>query len=74
MALFDFIKPKQKEFFSESEKQKILEAVRQVEQRTSGEVRVFVESKCRFVDALDRAAEVFFLLKNKNDAFLIVVL
>lgn len=30
---------------------------------TSGEVRVFVESHCRFVDALDRAAELFFKLE-----------
>lgn len=66
MGLFDFLKPKPKEFFNEAEKQRIVEAVREAEQRTSGEVRVFLEPKCRFVDAIDRAAEVFFLLKMEK--------
>lgn len=33
------------------------------EKRTSGEIRLFVESKCSYVNALDRAAEIFFGLK-----------
>lgn len=51
------------QFFSEPDRQKIVDAIKQAEQRTSGEVRVFVESKCSFVDALDRATEIFFNLK-----------
>lgn len=51
---------KRKEFFSPEEKQRIAEAVRSAEQRTSGEVRVFVESKCKYVDAIDRATELFY--------------
>ena len=54
---------KKKEFFSDEEKQRLLDAIKSAEQATSGEVRVFIESKCRFVDALDRAREVFFQLK-----------
>jgi uncharacterized membrane protein len=50
---------KKKEFFSEEEKEQLLEAIQKAEQRTSGEVRLFIESKCRFVDALDRAQEIF---------------
>jgi uncharacterized membrane protein len=50
---------KKKEFFTEEEKQAIVEAVRQAEQRTSGEVRVFVENRCRYVNAIDRAIEIF---------------
>jgi len=46
---------KQKEFFSAEEKQRVVTAIQKAEQRTSGEVRVFVESRCRFVDAIDRA-------------------
>ncbi len=42
--------------------QGIIEAIRSSEKRTSGEVRVFVESRCRYVDAIDRAAEIFFRL------------
>jgi uncharacterized membrane protein len=54
---------KPKAFFSEEEKQLILEAIQKAEQQTSGEVRLFVESKCRFVDAMDRAKELFIQLK-----------
>lgn len=54
---------KQKEFFTEEEKQLIAEAIRNAERRTSGEVRVFVETRCSFVDPLDRAFEIFTQLK-----------
>jgi uncharacterized membrane protein len=54
---------KKEEFFSQEEKDRVVTAIQKAEQRTSGEVRVFVESKCRFVDALDRATEIFFQLK-----------
>ena len=54
MSLF-----KRKEFFTDEEKQSIVDAVRIAEQRTSGEVRVFVESHCRYVNAIDRAVEIF---------------
>ncbi len=54
MSLF-----KRKEFFTDEEKQAIVDAVRVAEQRTSGEVRVFVESHCRYVNAIDRAVEIF---------------
>ncbi len=48
-----------KEFFSTIEKNQIVAAIKQAEQQTSGEIRLYVESRCRFVDPLDRAAEVF---------------
>lgn len=66
MALFPW--QKKQEFFSEEEKQQLVAAIQQAEQQTSGEVRIFVESKCRFVNALDRAAEVFFQLKMHETA------
>lgn len=59
--MFSFFK--KKDFFTEDEKKQIVEAIRSTERRTSGEIRVFVESRCRYVDPLDRAAEVFFNLK-----------
>jgi uncharacterized membrane protein len=66
MKLFPW--QKQKEFFTADEKQKIIEAIQKAEQRTSGEVRVFIESRCRYVDAIDRAAELFFQLgMNKTN-------
>jgi uncharacterized membrane protein len=61
MRLFPW--QKKKEFFTDEEKQQLVEAIQKAEQRTSGEVRVFVESRCRFVNALDRAQEIFFRLK-----------
>lgn len=59
--MFSFFK--KKDFFTEDEKKQIVEAIRSTERRTSGEIRVFVESRCRYVDPLDRAAEIFFNLK-----------
>jgi uncharacterized membrane protein len=55
-----------KDFFSTEEKNMIVSAIREAEQQTSGEIRVYVESRCRFVEALDRAAEVFTILKMGN--------
>jgi uncharacterized membrane protein len=57
-----------KNFFSEEEKNLIVTAIREAEHQTSGEIRVYVESRCRFVDPLDRAAEVFTILKMKETA------
>jgi uncharacterized membrane protein len=55
-----------KDFFSPAEKNQIVAAIREAEQQTSGEVRVYIESHCRFVDPLDRAAEIFWLLKMEH--------
>lgn len=54
---------KKKEFFTEEEKKQLIDAIKKAEHRTSGEVRVFVESKCRYVNAVDRAQEIFFSMK-----------
>jgi uncharacterized membrane protein len=61
MAIFPF--QRKKEFFSHPEQEAILEGIRQSEQQTSGEIRIYVENRCRFVDPLDRAAEIFWGLK-----------
>jgi len=54
---------KKKDFFSHEENQQLVDAIQKAEHQTSGEVRIFVESKCKYVDALDRAQEIFFSLK-----------
>lgn len=59
---------KKKDFFTPEEKQQITEAIRHAEKMTSGEVRVFVEGKCSYMDAIDRAAELFFNLQMQNTA------
>lgn len=51
------------QYISKDDNDRIVSAVRQAEQRTSGEVRVFFETRCRFVNPVDRAAEIFFGLK-----------
>jgi uncharacterized membrane protein len=61
MGFFPF--SKKKEFFSFDEKERIIASIRQAEQQTSGEIRLYTESHCRFVDPLDRAAEIFWGLK-----------
>lgn len=75
MSLFSFFK--KKEFFTAEEKQQIVGAVRNAECRTSGEVRVFVENRCRYMDAIDRAREIFIKLKmnetNDRNAVLVYV-
>jgi len=57
---------KNKSLFDEEDNRLIVKAIRQAEKRTSGEVRVFVENRCRFMDAIDRAAEIFFSLKMEK--------
>jgi uncharacterized membrane protein len=48
-----------KKLLPPAEEQLIVAAIGTAEHQTSGEIRVFIESHCRFVDALDRAREVF---------------
>lgn len=64
MGIFPFFK--KKEFFSATEKERIVAAIRAMEQQTSGEIRVYVESKNPFVAPVDRAAEIFFRLKMEK--------
>jgi len=68
-----------KPLLSDDDTSMIVEAIRAGEKKTSGEIRVYVESHCRFVDALDRAAEVFYSLKmdateNRNAVLVYVAI
>ncbi len=64
MGIFPFFK--KREFFSAEDKAQIVEAIRMAEKETSGEVRVYVEAKNPYVDAIDRAADIFHKLKMQN--------
>jgi uncharacterized membrane protein len=55
-----------KHFFSPEENQRIVSAIREAERLTSGEIRVYIESHCRFVDPVDRAIELFYGLKMEK--------
>jgi uncharacterized membrane protein len=57
---------KKKSFFTAEQQQQMVDAIQRAEKNTSGEVRVFVESKCKYVDPVDRAREIFFSLKMEN--------
>jgi uncharacterized membrane protein len=64
-----FTRKKKKSLFNEEDNRLIVRAIRHAEQETSGEVRVFVENHCKWVDAVDRAAEIFFSLKMEKTEF-----
>ena len=77
--MFNWFKHKAEDYFSLQEKQMIAHAIQQAELQTSGEVRVFVESKCNYVNAIDRAKEIFDKLnmhktENKNAVIVYVAL
>ena len=48
------------------EQQQIVAAIQAAERLTSGEIRVFIERHCRYVDPLDRATELFATLKMEQ--------
>lgn len=53
------------EFLSEQEEAEVVEAIRQAEKKTSGEIRVHIEKSSKG-DIWKRAMEVFHLLKMDN--------
>lgn len=64
--MFSIFRKKVQHFFSPDENQRIVAAIREAERLTSGEIRVYVESRCRFVNPVDRAMELFFGLKMEK--------
>ena len=55
-----------KPIFAEQEIAKLKLAIAAAEKSTSGEIRVYIESRCRYVEATDRAAELFIELKMQE--------
>ena len=55
-----------KPLFDEDQQQEITAAIQNAEKCTSGEIRVYVERHCRYVDPLDRAVEVFAALQMEK--------
>ena len=50
---------KKKPLLDDSSQAKIVAAIQEAEARTTGELRVFLESHCKYVNAMDRAQELF---------------
>ena len=65
MGIFSFLH-KPKEFFSAKDKEQIVQAIRNAVRETSGEIRVYVESRNPLVNVMERAAEIFFNLKMQQ--------
>ena len=59
---------KRRPLFNQSQQQEVVSAITTAERCTSGEIRVYVERHCRYVDPLDRAAEVFAALQMEKTA------
>ena len=57
---------KKKKFFSQEENDKIVRSIQDAEKQTSGEIRIFVENRCKYVEPLDRAAEIFAKLQMEK--------
>jgi uncharacterized membrane protein len=55
-------------YFTQAERDQICGAITEAEKRTSGEIRVFVEAKCKKSTPITRAAEVFQQLKMEQTA------
>jgi len=50
---------KKKEHLNEEDQDLVVKAIQAAEARTTGEIRVFMEGTCAYVDAMDRAVELF---------------
>ncbi|RYY38825.1 MAG: TPM domain-containing protein [Chitinophagaceae bacterium] len=59
MGIFSRFFGRKEDFFTDEQKAQLVQAIQSAERRTSGEVRVFIESRCSYLDAVDRAREVF---------------
>jgi uncharacterized membrane protein len=57
-----------KELFTPEEKKQIVEAIKEAEKNTSGEIQVHIENHCN-IDVLDRAADVFAILHMHETKF-----
>jgi uncharacterized membrane protein len=65
VGIFSFFK-KPTQYFSAAQTEQIVNAIRNAEKQTSGEIRIYIESKNPLVSTVERAAEVFFQLKMQE--------
>lgn len=57
--MLSIFKKKAAQFFTAEQNKLVVHAIEEAEKKTSGEVRVYIESHCEYVDAIDRAKEIF---------------
>lgn len=74
--MFDFLFRK-KDYFTAEQQELVVTAIRQAETATSGEVRIYIEPKCKTAIPLERAMAVFQTLKmdqtNQRNAVLLYI-
>jgi uncharacterized membrane protein len=75
MSLF----ARKKKYFTPEEDAQILEAVRLSENQTSGEIRIYIESRNPMVEPLDRATQIFAQFemsktKNRNGVLIYIAI
>jgi len=64
--MFSIFKKKPKDFFSQQEKDLITASIQSAEKQTSGEIRVYIENKCKSTDVLSHAKNLFGELKMEQ--------
>lgn len=57
---------KKKSFLSTEDNKRIVEAIKSCEQLTSGEIRIYIESKNPLVDTIERSSEIFFKMNMQQ--------
>ena len=50
---------RKKPMLDKESQQKVVDCIKAAENRTTGEIRVFIEHKCEYMDAMQRAKELF---------------
>jgi len=63
---FSLFNKKSPQFLTSEEKEQVVQAIREAESRTSGEIRIYIESHCKYVDPVERASEIFYSLKMEQ--------
>lgn len=77
--MFNLFSNKKQSLFSIEDEERMVEAIRSAEKQTSGEIRLFVESKCAYINPVDRAIELFAELhmhetKERNGVLLYIAM
>lgn len=57
---------KKKSFLSDDDNKRIIEAIKSSEQLTSGEIRVYIESRNPLVNTIERASHIFFKMNMQQ--------
>ncbi len=50
---------RKKPLLDQGSQQRVVAAIKEAESKTSGELRVYMEPHCKYVDAIERAKEIF---------------